>query len=118
MNRTSAHRWVVPAILGAALGFLCAKVVLVGSGLSLVPWALAGLTVGVMSGSRRAALGSGAAYGFALAYVFMVAGYDGDEQLRTRLLPFLVFGIVGALCGAVLALIGFVLSRAWRHTRD
>ena len=117
MTRSRLGPLVLAAVVGSLLGFLCGKVVLVGSGVNLVPWALAGLAVGVMSGSRRAAVGSGAVYGFALAYVFMVAGYDGHEQLRTRLLPFLVFGIVGALCGAVLAVIGFALRRAQPHSR-
>jgi hypothetical protein len=53
----------------------------------------------------------GAAYGFALAYVFMVAGYDGDAALHTRLLPFLVFGAFGAVCGIVLAVVGSALGR-------
>jgi hypothetical protein len=47
----------------------------------------------------------------------MLASYDGAEPLRTRLLPFLVFGIVGALCGTVLAVVGFALRRARPHSR-
>ncbi|HET6166648.1 MAG TPA: hypothetical protein VFE07_07445, partial [Marmoricola sp.] len=94
---------ITAALVGGILGLLCSTVVLVDSGLSLVPWALAGIAVGALSGSRGAGVARGAAYGFALAYVFMVAGYDGAAPLHTRLLPFLVFGVVGAACGAVLA---------------
>src|SRR3954470_17096570 len=80
--------------VGAILGFVCARLVLVGSGLSLVPWGIAGIAVGSLSDTRRRAAVLGAVYGFALAYVFMVAGYDGSAALLTRLAPFLVFGAV------------------------
>jgi hypothetical protein len=106
---------IVAAGVGGILGLLCSTVVLVNSGLSLVPWALAGLAVGAVSGSRRDALVRGGVYGFALAYVFMIAGYDGAEPLRTRLLPFLALGVVGSVCGAVLAVIGFAVRRAIRR---
>ncbi|MFL6106422.1 MAG: hypothetical protein ACJ72L_05625 [Marmoricola sp.] len=106
-----AMRIALSAAVGAVLGFLCARVVLVDSGLALVPWALAGTAVGVLVGGRRSAALAGAAYGFALAYVFMLASYDGNAALATRLLPFGVFGVFGAACGAVLALVGAGVSR-------
>ena len=113
MDRTSAR--VGPAIaaacVGALLGLACGRWILVGSGLSLVPWALVGLAVGALAGSRARAAAGGAAYGFALAYVFMVAGYDGDAALHTRLLPFVVFGVFGAGCGIVLAVAAFTVRR-------
>ncbi|RNM16930.1 hypothetical protein [Nocardioides pocheonensis] len=92
--------------LGAVLGALCARVVLVGSGLSLVPWAVAGLASGACCRSRTMAAAVGALYGFALAFTFMTVGYDGAAPLHTRLLPFCLFGLVGAVCGSVLALAG------------
>ncbi len=97
--------------LGGLLGFLAARVVLVGSAASLVPWAVGGLGLGLLAGSARRAAVLGAAYGFTLAYVFMVSGYDGSAALRTRLVPFLVFGVVGAVCGTGLALAGRGLRR-------
>jgi hypothetical protein len=101
----------VAAVAGAMLGYLGARVVLVGSGLSLIPWALAGLAVGGCCASRRLAAAAGALYGFALAFTFMTTGYDGTAPLHTRLLPFAVLGMVGAICGAVLATVGHGLRR-------
>ena len=97
---------VAAVVLGAVLGALCARVVLVGSGLSLVPWAVAGLALGACCRARRVAAAVGALFGFALAFTFMTAGYDGAAPLHTRLLPFALFGLVGAGCGSLLALAG------------
>jgi hypothetical protein len=91
------------ALVGALLGFLGARVLWVGSGLSLVPWAVVGAAIGAWGRSKRQAAVRGAAYGFALAYVFMLAGYDGEAAIHTRLAPFLLFALFGALCGAMLA---------------
>ncbi len=104
---------------GALLGFLGARVVLVGSGLSLIPWGLVGLAFGAYCRSGREALGAGAVFGFALAFTFMTTGYDGSAALHTRLLPFAVLGAVGAICGAALAAVGqrLALSRAGRTRR-
>lgn len=103
---------VATAAAGALLGFLCARVVLVNSGLALVPWALIGLAVGGLSAGRRDAAVAGAAYGFALAYVFMLASYDGSAALASRLAPFVVFGVFGAACGVGLGLLGRLSRRS------
>ncbi len=106
---------LVAGAVGALLGLVCARWVLVGSGVALVPWAAAGICVGALSDTRRHAAARGVVYGFALAYVFMVAGYDGTAALHTRLAPFLLFGAVGAGCGAVLAVAGFALRGVARR---
>ena len=106
-----AYLLVAAVAVGALLGYLCARVVLVGSGVSLVPWAMAGLALGPTRRSGRLPAVLGAVYGFVLAYVFMVAGYDGAAPLHTRLLPFVVLGAVGAVCGSVLAVVGQRLAR-------
>ena len=112
-----AHLLVAAAACGALLGFLGARVVLVGSGLSLVPWAVVGLGLGLARRSGRLPAGLGATYGFALAYTFMVTGYDGAAALHTRLLPFVVLGAFGALCGMLLAVGGQLLRRRVSATR-
>lgn len=79
----------------------------VGSWLSLVPWSLAGLALGALyADTRRRTRIVGAAYGFALSYAFMLASYDGTASVATRLIPFLAFGIFGAVCGMLLTLVG------------
>ena len=102
-------------LVGAVLGYLGARVVLVGSGLSLVPWAIVGMGFGAASGSRRHAAVVGALFGFPLAYVFMISGYDGSAPLRDRLAPFLLLGCVGAAYGAGSALVGHVVRSRLRR---
>jgi hypothetical protein len=112
-----AYLLVLALAVGALLGYLGARVVLVGSGLSLIPWALAGLALGACCASRRLAAAAGGLFGFALAFTFMATGYDGSAPLHTRLIPFAVLGVVGAICGTALALLGRWLSRRRPATR-
>ena len=102
-------------VVGALLGWFGARVLPPGSGLSLIPWTVAGLSLGAWSRSARFAAGVGACFGFVLALTFMVAGYDGDDPLAAVLVPFLVLGLVGALCGAVLAVAGRFGARLLRQ---
>lgn len=104
-------RTVIAVAAGAGIGYLCARVVLVDSGVALVPWAAVGIALGLRCATAGAAAVVGSAYGFVLAYVFMLASYDGTQALTTRLLPFVAFGAFGALCGSVLALLGHLVSR-------
>ncbi len=98
---------VVAILVGAILGVLGARVLFVNSALSLVPWSVAGLALGaVYAGDRWRTRVVGAAYGFALAYAFMVASYDGTSAVASKLLPFLPFGAFGAICGTLLAVVG------------
>lgn len=80
----------------------------VGSGLSLVPWALAGLAVGAAAADRAGAVRAGAAYGFLLAVSFMVGGRQGDLAGQwTSFVPVTaLIGALGSACGAVLAIVG------------
>lgn len=93
-------------ILGAILGVIGSKILFVGSFLTLLPWSVAGLIVGFFSRNRRNAIFNGAIYGFVLSFVFMATGYTGDAPLITRFPFFILLGIFGALCGAVLGVLG------------
>jgi hypothetical protein len=101
--------------LGAALGLLGARYVFVGSGVSLVPWGLVALLVGAFAPSRRAALAGASAFGFALAFTFMVTGYDGTASVLSTLPFFALLGTVGAACAALLALTGHFVATATQH---
>jgi hypothetical protein len=101
---TNPLSFIVSVAVGCALGYIG------GPAAALVPWALVGFLIGVSSGSKKAAMLNGAAYGFALAYVFMLAGYNGSGPVSTKLVLFILFGIVGALCGIALSLIGLLTA--------
>jgi len=96
---------LLSALAGAVLGILCSRYLFVGSWLSLIPWAIVGLALGFWSGGRTAWV-NGAAYGFILSFLFMLAGYAGSAPLVSRLPFFALLGIFGAICGAALGLIG------------
>jgi hypothetical protein len=103
---TGVGRWAAFALLGAVLGLLGAKYVLVGSGWSLLPWGLVALLVGFTAGSRRRAVVDAGIYGFALSFVFMIAGYSATAPLASRLWFFLLLGLFGAVCAALIAVVG------------
>jgi hypothetical protein len=114
--RVSPGPLLLLAALGALLGLLGARYVLVGSGLSLLPWSVAALAAGWWSRSRPRAAAAGVVFGFALAAVFMVTGYSGAEPLVTRLPAVTLLGLVGAAGAGLLAVLGATLRRL--ATRD
>ncbi len=98
-------RLIVSIVVGAVLGVIGSRYLFVGSWLSLIPWGIVGLALG-MWGERRQAMIDGAAYGFVLAFVFMLSGYSGTASIASRLPFFAALGVVGAICGFVLGLVG------------
>jgi hypothetical protein len=103
----------VSVLVGALLGIIGVRYLFVGSALSLVPWTIAGLAIGYWS-DKRASMINGAVYGFALSFVFMIAGYSGSASLLSRLPFFAALGLFGAVCGLVLGLLGFLLKAGIR----
>ncbi len=103
MRGTGLLKLLVSIVAAAILGIIGSRYLFVGSWLSLVPWAIAGLALGYWSQGREW-IPNGAAYGFALAFVFMIAGYSGSASLLSRLPFFALLGIVGAMCGLGLGL--------------
>jgi Na+(H+)/acetate symporter ActP len=97
---------LVAILVGAALGLIGARYVFVGSWLSLIPWASAGLAIGWWAKQLRQAMLNGAVYGFVLSFVFMIAGYTGSAALISRLPFFAILGAFGGVCGLVLGLVG------------
>src|SRR5260221_3218905 len=98
-------------LLGMLLGGVVAKFLFVGSYLNLLPWGLGALIVGWYGKSKKEALCNGAVYGFALSFVFMLVGYSRARSVITVMPFFALLGLFGALCGAILGLLGFFLRR-------
>jgi len=114
-ERSSRSAWatiLVGAVLvGGVVGWLCARVVFVGSAVALVPWAILGMLFGWFSPGWRFAAIAGAVYGFVLADTFLIAGYEGESPLATVLLPFAALALIGAVGGAGCALVGQGIHR-------
>jgi hypothetical protein len=105
-------------IAGAVLGVIGARVLFVGSWLSLIPWAFVGIALGYWSWKRQAII-NGAVFGFVLSFTFMIAGYSGNASIISKLPFFALIGVVGAVCGCVLGIIGsWVRNVVARNSRD
>jgi hypothetical protein len=104
---------IIASVIGVVLGYLGAKVLFVNSGKSLVIWATVGLVIGYLCTTYLQAIVTGAIYGFALSFFFMVFGYNGSESLLSRLPFFALLGLFGAVCGLVLALSSFAIKKAF-----
>ena len=103
--------------MGAALGFIGARVLFVGSWLSLIPWGVAGVGIGASAADVSTASLTGAVYGFALTMAFMIAGYTGSASLLSRLPFFGLLAVVGALCGLTSSIVGALIMRPVRRRR-
>jgi hypothetical protein len=99
---------------GIALGIIGSRYLFVGSYLSLIPWGIIGLLIGLWCQTYPEAVWSGAVYGFLLAFSFMLAGYQGSAAILTRLPFFAILGLVGAACGIGLGVIGSFIHRKFR----
>src|SRR5205823_3824824 len=97
-------RFASAIALGLLLGWAAAHVLSL-QGWTLLPWGLGAVTVGYRA-SRATAVAAGALYGFVLCFVFTLATYGGAAPVITRVPFFTVLGLVGALCGLLLALLG------------
>lgn len=104
-------KMLVAAIVGIILAYLATHVLFVNSALSLIPWTIAGLIIGWWTENGKQSLINGAIYGFFLSFFFMVFGYQGTQSLLTRVLPFAVLGLFGAVCGLILGIIGSFARR-------
>lgn len=98
--KVNAFSAFISVLIGSIVGYFGGPVFV------LVIWAAIGLTIGAYSVSRRASILNGALFGFAVSYSFMISGYAGKDTLASRLIPFMVLGIFGALCGLTLGLLG------------
>lgn len=96
----SVSIFIASIIAGLILGLIG------GPALILLPWAVVGLAIGVTSADGKSAILNGSVFGFIAAFTFMIVGYEGQASLTTRLLPFVLLGLVGAMYGLIFSIIG------------
>lgn len=108
-------RLLIAIVLGVALGIAGARFVALGFW-TLFPWGVAGLLTGLQRDRARAAL-AGALYGFSLTVTFMIGGYTGKASLMSRVPFFVLLGLFGGACGALLGVVGFMLRARVGHSR-
>src|SRR5436305_14263551 len=105
-------RLAVAGALALLLGWAAAHILSL-QWWTLVPWGLAAVALGYRA-NRATAVVAGALYGFVLCFVFTLATYGGATPAITRVPFFTVLGLVGALCGLLLALLGATLMAGRR----
>jgi|GEM_PF-2803439 len=99
----------IAAFAGFILGIAGSTVLASLGWVNLVPWAIAGMLIGVLPNQRHDALRPGLLYGFVLTVIFMLVGYKGswtNGQEVGLLLLSLVLGLIGSIAGAILSLLG------------
>jgi hypothetical protein len=106
---------IVAVLVGIVFGILSSRYLLVGSALSLIPWGIVGLLLGIWCLTYKNAIVTGALYGFVVAFTFMVAGYGGSDPLLSKSPFFIILGVVGAVCGIGLSVIGSFGRKKYRQ---
>ena len=98
------------AVIGGILGYAASRFLFL-QWLTLIPWGLAALLVGYFSTTRRQSVLNGIAFGFFMGFIFMAAGYTGNDPIITKIPFFASLGIVSAACGALASVVGHMLNR-------
>jgi len=109
MKNIAISKLLVSILAGGFLGWIGARVLFVGSWLSLIPWGIVGMLLGLWS-QKPEWLVNGVCYGFAEVFVFMIAGYAGSAPIISRLPFFAILGLFGAFCGLILGWLGFAVK--------
>lgn len=103
---------IASIIVGAILAFIADHILFVGSALTLIPWAIIGIVLGLWNKSKKEALINGFVYGFILSFLFMIFGYEGVSGLLGKALVFFVLlGVFGGICGSILGFIGTLIYK-------
>jgi hypothetical protein len=115
---TTKILYISAAVLAVALGVSASTWVFVNSSYALIPWAIAGIIIGLFAKERKAALWAGGIYGFILPVAFMISGYNGPHELNRYeglIILCLILGVIGIMCGAILAYLGNLFVRKQKN---
>jgi hypothetical protein len=99
---------IVAFVIGVVIGAAGPQYVFLGA-YSLIPWGLVAVALGLW-GNKRDAFKSGAVYGFALSFAFLIAGYNGKPSLVSRFPFFVILSLFGAVSGLALSTVGYYLK--------
>jgi len=75
---------------------------------SLGTWGLAGLVLGAATTRWKPSMAAAALFGFTVSLFFLIAGYQGAKPIYNALPFFVLLGLFGAACGAVLGALGWL----------
>jgi len=92
-------------IIALILGIASSTVMFVGSYLALIPWAIAGIMIGILSKNFKDSLFAGILYGIVLPISFFISG-DKKLDFSKIYLLLLILAVIGSVCGAILVFCG------------
>ena len=103
-------RMLIAIALGSLLG-ITSRYYSFLNWLSIIPWGIAGFCLGCYCRTKKEATVAGILYGFALGFVFLIAGYTGSASLLSRLPFFALLAAFSAVCGLIASLVGFIVKK-------
>ncbi len=103
-------RIMVAIALGCLLG-ITSPYYLFLNWASVIPWGIFGFGLGCYCRTKQESAFAGFLYGFALGFVFLIAGYAGRASLLSRLAPFALLALFSAVCGVIAAFVGFIARK-------
>lgn len=115
LRSSVAGRAVLVAGVAIVMALASAKLLFGGSMLNVVPWGILAFATAFLAASRRESLLFGAVFGFVVSYAFLWFDNSGEKTLGRVLvlIPLVVApALFGALCGLILAWLGWMLRRA------
>lgn len=109
MTKDKTLGFITPIISGVILGFVTSKMLFL-QWITLIPWGLGALIIGYLSKTKKQSLVDGSLYGFFLGFIFMIGQYNGTDSLITKVLFFVILGLVTALCSTIAGFIGYLVN--------
>ncbi len=109
----SRHTWLVVGV-ALVMAFISAKFLFSGSVINIVPWGILAFAAAFVASNMRQSMLLGAIFGFVVSYAFLWFDNTGQKTLSNVLIliPLIVVpALFGALCGLVLAWLGWLVRR-------
>jgi len=97
---------IISILAGIFTGLVTSRYLFVNSARGLILWIIFGILLGLWCLNKKEACRIGALYGFFLLFSFMFGGYQGSASEISRILPFAALGLIGAVGGIVLTIVG------------
>jgi hypothetical protein len=117
----SSHGALLVIGMAVVMAFISAKVLFNGSVANVVPWGILAFTTSFLASRRREAWMFGGIFGFVVSYAFLWFDNTGTKTLGTVLIliPLIILpALFGALCGFLLAWLGWIVQRLFKTQRS
>lgn len=105
---------LLAAVLAIILGFISARFLPQGNPFVTVPWGIAAFVFAFFAVNRREAVLLGGAVGFIASYAYLWFDHSGSlslSQFVALVLIIILPSLFGLVCGAVCALLGWIIRR-------